>query len=207
MQPVKLLFMYMPGNRVANRQTTLAAAFQRPMETTSTPHAGSANKLQASHAKPSFLYRKVKEAGRKKLKDQLDYDTMAFVCVSGLPLSAVDLPEWKKLWKDGNADYELASSTTLVDTFIPQEACRIESLTLKDLQTCKNLTMTFDGGTTRLPQSVYMIHIITPDHRVFLMEGNEASAESHTGHSLYLVLKQVFSCHLFICLSPSDCYS
>jgi hypothetical protein len=141
--------------------------------------------------KQPSIYGKVKEQGRKKLKEQLDYDTMCLVCVGGIPPTTVDLPEWKKLWRDGNSDYEPASSTTLVDTYIPQEACRIESHTLEYLQTCDNLTITFDGGTTRLPQSVYTIHIITPDRQVFLIEGNEASAESHTGHSLYLVLKRV----------------
>jgi len=46
-------------------------------------------------------------------------------------------------------------------------------------------------NTTKLPQSVYTAHVITPDHRVFLMDGDKSSEESHTGEKIHEVLRQV----------------
>jgi hypothetical protein len=52
--------------------------------------------------------------------------------------------------------------------------------------------MTFDGETTsHLPESVYTVHVITPDCRIFLFEGNEASDESHTADHIFKVLNDV----------------
>jgi hypothetical protein len=54
--------------------------------------------------KQPSVYGKVKQRGQKKLKEQHHYDTMCLVCVGGIPPTAVDLLEWKKLWRDGNPD-------------------------------------------------------------------------------------------------------
>ena len=97
------------------------------------------------------------------------------------------------MWKHGNPNYEPASTAVLTELQIPNEAARIETLQLEHLRTCENLTLTFDGNTTKLPQSVYTVHVITPDCRVFLVEGDESSAESHTGEKIHEVLKRVSS--------------
>jgi hypothetical protein len=125
------------------------------------------------------------------LKDQLDLDVLKLICVGGIPPSKVDSKEWKTMWKHGNPDYEPASAAVLTESQIPNEAARIETLQLEHLRTCENLTLTFDGNTTKLPQSVYTVHVITPDRRVFLVEGDESSTESHTGEKIYEVLKRV----------------
>lgn len=107
------------------------------------------------------------------LKDQLDLDVLKFVCVGGILPSKVDSKEWKTMWKHGNPNYEPASAAVLTESQIPNEAARIETLQLKHLQTCENRTLTFDGNTTKLLQSVYTAHVITLDRRVFLVEGDE----------------------------------
>jgi hypothetical protein len=139
------------------------------------------------------------------LKDQLDLDVLKLVCVGGIPPSKVDSKEWKTMWKHGNPDYEPASAAVLTESQIPNEAARIETLQLEHLRTCENLTLTFDGNTTKLPQSVYTAHVITPDRRVFLVEGDESSAESHTGEKIHEVLKQVSTLVFAIVLMTTHC--
>ena len=38
---------------------------------------------------------------------------------------------------------------------------------------------------------MYTVHVITPDCQVFLVEGDESSAEFYTGEKIHEVLKQV----------------
>ncbi|KAJ8580563.1 hypothetical protein M405DRAFT_889192 [Rhizopogon salebrosus TDB-379] len=57
------------------------------------------------------------------------------------------------------------------------------------------LPITFDGNTTKMPQSVYTVHVITPVHWVFLVEGDELSEESHTGAKVSEVLQKVITSH------------
>ncbi|GJE84361.1 hypothetical protein PsYK624_004370 [Phanerochaete sordida] len=56
-----------------------------------------------------------------------------------------------------------------------------------------NLTITFDGNSTRGKQSVYTVHVTDPERRVFLLEGDEKSAISHTQERIYEVLKKVIN--------------
>lgn len=51
--------------------------------------------------------------------------------------------------------------------------------------------MMFDGQTTRLPESIYTVHVITPVQHVFLFEGNKTSDESHTAEYIFKVLNEV----------------
>jgi hypothetical protein len=91
--------MSRPGDRVANGQITLEASFQglAAESTKSATSDGLANSPATSVMKQPSVYGKVKQQGQKKLKEQLDYDTMCLVCVGGIPPTAVDLPGWKKL--------------------------------------------------------------------------------------------------------------
>jgi len=44
------------------------------------------------------------------------------------------------------------------------------------LSKVKNLTISYDGSTTKAVESIYMIHITTPCiWQAYLIEGNEAS--------------------------------
>ena len=74
-----------------------------------------------------------------------------------------------------SSNYKSLSSRTFVDSLIPQEVAFIKPQQVELLKTCNNLTISFDGQTTASLQSIYTIHVITLDRRVFLMKGNEAS--------------------------------
>jgi hypothetical protein len=147
--------------------------------------------LLCAPLKQKSIYPSQRKARISALKDQLDFDVLKLICVGGIPPSKVDSKEWKEMWKHGNPDYEPASSAVLTETQIPNEAARIKTLQLQHLRTCDDLTITFDGNTTKMPQSVYTVHVITPVRRVFLVEGDESSEESHTGAKIHEVLRKV----------------
>ena len=132
-----------------------------------------------------------KKARMNQLANQLDADIVKLFCVGGIPPSKADLPQWKTMWRHAAPMYEPASASKLEEYLIPTEAAFVRTKQLEHLQTCNNLSMTFDGETTRLPESVYTVHVITPDRRVFLFEGNEASDESHTAEHIFKVLDDV----------------
>ncbi|KAF9486652.1 hypothetical protein BDN71DRAFT_1563862, partial [Pleurotus eryngii] len=121
---------------------------------------------------------------------QLEADLLKFAIVINIPLAVFDYPEWKKLVK--NVDACLISTTLchIRDILIPQEVGHVRTVQIKELWMCENLTITFDGNTTRAPESesVYTIHVITVDRVVYVFEGNKASDESHTGHHLFQIL-------------------
>jgi hypothetical protein len=150
------------------------------------PVRGSA-KRAADPTQPS-VFPLVKKARQTELANQLDADIVNFFCVGGIPPSKVDIPEWKQMWAHAVPSYTPASSSKLEEYHIPSEAALVRSKQLEHLCTCVNLSITFDGQTTRRPESVYTIHIITSNRLVFLFGGNEASDESHTANHLFSVL-------------------
>ena len=77
------------------------------------------------------------------------------------------------------------------DSQIPSEAAFVKREMLQFLQTQEDLTITFDGNTTRGQDSVYTVHVITPDRIVFLWDGDELSDYSHTGAHLTDTLELV----------------
>ncbi|EJD47602.1 hypothetical protein AURDEDRAFT_123491 [Auricularia subglabra TFB-10046 SS5] len=98
----------------------------------------------------------------------------------GLASRLLDCPEWKNLVHAANPRLETFSSTTLTDSYIPQEAMRIRKLSEGTLKKLDNLTISYDGGSNRIVQSVYTVHVTTPDTRQpFFMLGHEASGLSH----------------------------
>lgn len=128
------------------------------------------------------------ESGRKLLQAQVDLAVVNLVCAACLPPTLLDYPEWKKVQSLLNTRYIPVSSTTLVDDQIPGQAAHVRKLTIAYLKTQFDLTVSYDGATTKKPQSVYTVSFTTPDGRSFLIEGNQASDESHTGEHISRVL-------------------
>ncbi|KAI0069879.1 hypothetical protein K474DRAFT_1713828 [Panus rudis PR-1116 ss-1] len=126
-----------------------------------------------------------RQAYLKGLQDRLSLKILNFFIAAGIPPSKADLPEWKELWEEGNRDYKPASATTMVDYQIPTEAARVHEQVLQFLKTQENLTISFDDYTTKARESIYTVHITTPNRDVFFWEGHEALDESHTAEYLY----------------------
>jgi hypothetical protein len=166
-----------------------AALSPPPASNPSPPSNAGSNKITPS-TQPSVLALS-KKARIEQLTALLDLDIIKFLCVAGVSLRAVDLPQWKKIWEHTNPSYTPASATKISDSQIPQEASFVRAKQLELLRNKTNLTLTFDGNSTRLPQSVYTIHIITADRRVYFFEGHEGSEDSHTAEYLFGVVKNV----------------
>ena len=111
----------------------------------------------------------------------MNHKIVMLFCISGLPLRVLDTPQWKRLMETVTKfKYELTSSTMVSGTFIPAEVALVRSHQVAFLQMLVNLTITFDGGSTRKLSSVYTIHISTADRECFFMEGHDATDEKHT---------------------------
>lgn len=138
------------------------------------------------------LRESAKSQGRKDVKDRMDLRVVRFFCVAGLPAHKADLDVWKDMWAETRMNYTPPSATSLTDVHIPKEAAFVQVEQINYLKECNNLTVSFDGQTIRRPQSVYTVNVSTRDRRCFLVDGHEASAESHTGEYIFGVLNKVF---------------
>jgi hypothetical protein len=134
-----------------------------------------------------------RKAKAEQVTLQLDLSILEWIMVSGIPPTTVDLPQWKKLWKHANPLYTPASSSKLVDYHLPRECAHVRTKQLELLRKSYNLSITFDGNTTRSQESVYTFHIITPERQVYLFEGNSQSNKSHDANHLFSVVDEVSS--------------
>jgi hypothetical protein len=79
----------------------------------------------------------------------------------------------------------------LVDYHLPRECAHVRATQLDRLRHEDNLSITFDGNTTGGQDSIYTIHIITSDRRVYLFEGNSQSDKSHGAEHLFSIINGV----------------
>ena len=143
----------------------------------------------APHKKPKTIQGTITDiavtTGKIKYQDEVDLAIVQLFAANGIPANVLDSPQWKKFVEvvshsKGNSP----SSTTLTKKLIPAEAALVRKYQTEFLQTCANLTLTFDGGSTRKPSSVYTIHITTAERETFFMEGYDATDERHTAEYL-----------------------
>lgn len=119
--------------------------------------------------------------GTIKFNDEINHRIVMLFCISGLPPRVLDTPQWEQLMETASRfKYNPTSSTMVSRTFIPAEAALVRSHQVAFLRTLANLTITFDGGSTRKPSSVYTIHISTADRECFFVEAHDATDEKHT---------------------------
>ncbi|KAG8974060.1 hypothetical protein FRB94_004931 [Tulasnella sp. JGI-2019a] len=142
--------------------------------------------------KTPVLSAAAKQEGRLQKNIRFNHRVLRLLCAGNLPPSVVDLDEWAELVTEANTAIHTACSTTFSDIYIPQEAARVLQLSIKNLKKHSNLTLSFDGGTTRRPQSVYTVHVTAPvSRKAYLMAGDEASGKSHTADHVRGVLMKV----------------
>ena len=139
------------------------------------------------------LHQMAKALGKRQLAARLDLAVTNFFCANGVPINVADSPEWREIFAIANPKYTPASRTTIEDSHIPAEAAVIRLKQLNILKKESNLTITFDGGSTRSTQSNLTIHIITEDRRVFFVEGRNSTGFAHTSDYYYTCLKEVRS--------------
>ncbi|KAG2086372.1 ribonuclease H-like domain-containing protein [Suillus cothurnatus] len=124
--------------------------------------------------------KRVKEEARQLFQDKVDHVIMRLICVRGLVPHVIESPEWKELMGLLSDSYHPTSATTFADKHIPREAVYVREKQIKALRMINNLTLTFDGNTTRKPHSVYTAHATTPSRETYFLDAHEASDERHT---------------------------
>ncbi|KAG2339705.1 hypothetical protein BDR05DRAFT_951027 [Suillus weaverae] len=109
-----------------------------------------------------------------------DHIIMCLICVCGFVPTIIDSDKWKELMVHLNPHYHATSCNTFTGNYVPKEAIFVCQQQLKELKKQTNLTLTFDGTSTRKPQSLYTVHTTTPDQTTHFLDGHEDSTASHT---------------------------
>ncbi|KIJ59093.1 hypothetical protein HYDPIDRAFT_162797 [Hydnomerulius pinastri MD-312] len=130
------------------------------------PSAEDSSDVEGENDQP----RKTRKAGKLDSKILTSFDDMEYK----------DLPEVKD-----------SRGTGVKILPLLLEAAKISVATKKYLSTCHHLTITFDGGKTRQPHSVYSVHVTTADRRTFCLELDDASRLSHTGEYIFESLDRI----------------
>ncbi|KIN98369.1 hypothetical protein M404DRAFT_10556 [Pisolithus tinctorius Marx 270] len=120
------------------------------------------------------------EEARKLFQQEVDHIILHLICVCGVAPTLVDSPEWKELMAKLSPRYHPSLSTTFVNNYIPKEAVAVRQSQLAELKKHNNLTLTFDGMSTREPQSLYTVHATTPSRETYFLDGYEDSTSRHT---------------------------
>ena len=133
----------------------------------------------AGNSKTSELYEEAKKLGRKDRHLKLDVAVVKFFCCSGIPTSIADHNVWKELLNLADPTYHLASCAKLEEEHIIGEAENVQQTQIAYLKTQNNITVSCDGGTTRGRDAFWTLHMSTEERKVYLMDVQEATAESH----------------------------
>ena len=107
----------------------------------------------------------VKQEGQKQKNVRFNHRVLRLLCAANAPPSIVNIAEWEEMITEANPILQTVCGSTFSSSYIPQEAANVLQQSIKTLQSEKHLTLTFDGGSTRRPQSVYTIHVTTPNSR------------------------------------------
>jgi hypothetical protein len=114
------------------------------------------------------------------------------LCDASLAVRLVDNKKFRRFVDHLQPANGIFVSTTFSTSYIPAETARVTALSYQKLKTYKNLTIGYDGGTVKKGQSIYTIHITTPDTREpHFVKGDVASGVSHTGEHLKGVILSV----------------
>jgi hypothetical protein len=131
----------------------------------------------------------VKKQGRQIKNLAANNHLVNLICHAGCPPVLVDDLYFKKFVAELDPNVTIYHSSTFADTYIPKEADRITAEAIKTLSKLRNLTITYDGGTTRALDSIYTIHVTPPNTRnPHLLEGHSSSGVSHTAKHLSEVI-------------------
>jgi hypothetical protein len=120
------------------------------------------------------------QRGQEQQQAKINHCIVKLICVNGLVPNILDSDEWKEFMMTVNPKYRHTPSDKFEHEFIPNEAKLVEQKVLKILRGQKNITLTFDGNTTRKPQSVYTIHATTKERDTYFLKGIEGSDQHHT---------------------------
>jgi hypothetical protein len=135
----------------------------------------------------------IEDAQARQLKtDKVNHALLKVLCDRMIPPSIVDSSKWREFVHSLDENINTASGTTISVNFVTTEAAFVRSESIKKLSQLNNLTLSFDGGTTRGGESVYTVHVTDPSTReAHLVECSEETGVSHTAEHIRGVLDKV----------------
>ena len=139
--------------------------------------------------------------GRDERHKRLDFAVLLLICVAGLPTHIVSRPEWRRMLAVADPTYMPATQEKLETEQIVSKVENVMAKQLEYLRTQEDLTISCDGGTTKGREAFWTIHVSTPKRKVYLMEGHEATSESHTGVWIKNLVLKVISPFILILLT------
>lgn len=153
-------------------------------------------------AKQATLTHDFTAQGRQEVQDGIDFRILKLVCCRGVVPNVIDSQEFRDLIsfcvRNGpNRSYSHISQDRL-KTAISDEAASIRKRIGDLLRNEHNLTLSFDGYSTRMAQSIYTAHVTTSNRDTYFWNGYDASAESHDGHWVKGFITKVCHLHLII---------
>ena len=130
---------------------------------------------------------------RQTKTEKVNHALLKLLCDRMIPPSVVDCPKRRDFVHLLDKNIDTASGTKIEVNFMTTEAAFVRSESLKKLSELKNLTLSFDGGTTRGGESVYTVHVTDPTTReAHLVECSEETGVSHTAEHIQGALDKVY---------------
>lgn len=127
------------------------------------------------------IVEKIAISGRRKERHlEMDRATVILFCIAGLPTYLISRPEFTNLMRVADPYYNLPTRDTLEYKLIPSEQAYVKNKQMEYLKQQDDLTMSYDGGTSRGKEAFWTVHVSTKADEVFLVDGQEATSESHT---------------------------
>lgn len=131
-----------------------------------------------------------KAGGQQASGKQLQFLLILLITCQALPVRFLDNVYTKFVFEHLCPKFKLPSSTKWADSIIPAEAASIK-LQMQDLFSKSfNLTLSFDGWSSRSQESVYTITVTTMNRISYLYWFHSATLESHTGQYIADFLMQ-----------------
>lgn len=135
-------------------------------------------KIETTHKVTAFNSFQIK--GKADREEAINLGIIRFICAAGLPTHVISYQEWTDLLNLLCPSYHPPNRSMIEDDLIVSEANKVRRNILTQLRDQWNLTISFDGGTSRGRDSYWTIHVSTEERKVHLLETILATDVSHT---------------------------
>lgn len=158
----------------------------------------SKSSTQLAVTRPGTLAYDFTKRSKPQVEKEVNFRIMKLVCCRGVPPSVIGTPEFRELISfccsgGPNRAYQPISPDHLTKKLIANEASLVRRRVKDLLKQEWNLTLSFDGHTTRKPQSIYTVHITTMDRHTYFWNGYEDSDKSHNAEYVKSIISQVMN--------------
>ncbi|KAJ3742612.1 hypothetical protein DFH05DRAFT_1572002 [Lentinula detonsa] len=121
------------------------------------------------------------EKGRTQRHARLALAITKLFCTAGLPMHLISRDEFIEMLNIADNSYNVPTCDKLETDFIPAEQEEVKRKQMEHLQEADNLSLSFDGGTSRGREAFWTFHASIPEKsRAYLVEAKEATGDSHT---------------------------